>query len=232
MATAPPPRLIAGSRTRTRKCSWPAARLPRRPLRGPAARSSGSGDSTSTSLARDRMREASRCACRNWRVEAEVALRAVLRIPGDGKLDRREMDADLVRPAGLEPDVEERMRREESRRPRSASPPRAARPCRASVCVAIAAVAADGRVDPSGARTRVGRERARGTGARPRADESPPEARDTRPPSARRRGAPTCRGRVDGRSRGARDRRRRVAPSVEQLGQRAFPSTSPRQGAR
>jgi hypothetical protein len=31
-------------------------------------------------------------------LEAEVALHAVGRIPGDGEIDRREMDPDLMRP--------------------------------------------------------------------------------------------------------------------------------------
>src|SRR5919204_834251 len=45
--------------------------------------------------------------------EAELAWPAVHRIAGDGEIDRREMDADLVRPARLEPHVEQRMSREE-----------------------------------------------------------------------------------------------------------------------
>src|SRR5213075_1101494 len=35
------------------------------------------------------------------------------RVAGHGKVDRREMDADLMRPAGLEPDAQERVALEE-----------------------------------------------------------------------------------------------------------------------
>ena len=46
-------------------------------------------------------------------LEAELACDPVHRIAGDGEVDRREMDADLVRPAGLEPDAQERVALEE-----------------------------------------------------------------------------------------------------------------------
>ena len=46
-------------------------------------------------------------------LQAEVAGGAVHGIPGDRKVDRSQMDADLVRPAGLELDAEERMAVEE-----------------------------------------------------------------------------------------------------------------------
>jgi hypothetical protein len=42
-------------------------------------------------------------------VEAEVAGDPVHRVARDGKADRGEMDADLVRPPGLEPGMEERV---------------------------------------------------------------------------------------------------------------------------
>src|SRR5688572_389929 len=42
-------------------------------------------------------------------LEPQVALRAVLRIARHGQVDRREVHADLVRAAGLEPDVEQRV---------------------------------------------------------------------------------------------------------------------------
>src|SRR5204863_9691103 len=38
---------------------------------------------------------------------------SVDRVAGHGKVDRREMDADLMRPAGLEPDAQERVALEE-----------------------------------------------------------------------------------------------------------------------
>jgi hypothetical protein len=43
----------------------------------------------------------------------QVSRDAVDRVTGDGKVDGGEMDADLVRPAGLEPDAEERVGRQE-----------------------------------------------------------------------------------------------------------------------
>ena len=44
-------------------------------------------------------------------LEPQIAFDAVQRVPGDRKVDRGEMHADLVRAAGLEPDVEERVAR-------------------------------------------------------------------------------------------------------------------------
>src|SRR6185312_9031175 len=41
--------------------------------------------------------------------ETEIALHAVQRIAGHGKLDRGEVNADLVRAARLEPDIEKRV---------------------------------------------------------------------------------------------------------------------------
>ena len=46
-------------------------------------------------------------------LEAQIALHAVLRIAGDRKVDRGEVDADLVGAPGLEPDIEERVRGEQ-----------------------------------------------------------------------------------------------------------------------
>ena len=52
-------------------------------------------------------------------LEPEVVGDAVDRVAADGKPDRLEMDADLVRPARLEPDVEERVVRASSLAPRT-----------------------------------------------------------------------------------------------------------------
>ena len=140
------------------------------------ARSSGSGDSTSTSAAGDRMREAQPVRVQELPVQAEVALHAVGRIPGDRKVDRGEVDADLVRPTGLEPDVEEGMLGKGLDDLEPGHRLAAARPCRAS--------AWSGRGDRDRWRRRCARcasaaalARARGTGARPRDDVSRPEAR-------------------------------------------------------
>ena len=80
-------------------------------------------------------------------LEPEVAGDAVDGIAADRKPDRLEMDADLVRPAGLEPDVEERV---VAHRLLHLEPGhRLARRRRVErVAGAVAAVAADRRLDP------------------------------------------------------------------------------------
>ena len=87
-------------------------------------------------------------------LEAEVVGDAVDGVAADGKPDRLEMDADLVRPAGLEPDVEERVvaHRLLDVEPRH----RLARGRRVErVPRAVAAVAADRRLDPPRRRLRL-----------------------------------------------------------------------------
>ena len=87
-------------------------------------------------------------------LEAEVVGDAVDGVAADGKPDRLEMHADLVRPAGLEPDVEERVvaHRLLHVEPRH----RLARRRRVErVARAIAAVAADRRLDPPRRRLRL-----------------------------------------------------------------------------
>src|SRR4051812_12169455 len=46
-------------------------------------------------------------------LQAEVSPDAVRRVAGDRQVDRGEVDADLMRAAGLEPDAQERMSRQE-----------------------------------------------------------------------------------------------------------------------
>ena len=85
--------------------------------------------------------------------EVELACAAVERITGDREADRLEMDADLMRAPGLEPDVEEGVPREQlddvemrhgvARRVRVERVPER-----------IVAVAADRRLDPSAPRAR------------------------------------------------------------------------------
>ncbi len=58
---------------------------------------------------RDRMLEPQPVRVEELPLEAEVVGDAVDRVAADGKPDRLEMDADLVRPARLEPNVEERV---------------------------------------------------------------------------------------------------------------------------
>src|SRR5204863_109907 len=60
-------------------------------------------------LARDRVREREPRGVEELALEAEVAGTAVHRIARDREADRLEMDADLVRAAGLERDAEERV---------------------------------------------------------------------------------------------------------------------------
>ena len=86
-------------------------------------------------------------------LEAQVAGDAVDGVAADRKLDRLQMDADLVRPPRLEPHLEERARPDEllhleprDRVPRRLGVERAAR--------TVAAVTADRRLDPPGSGTR------------------------------------------------------------------------------
>ena len=91
------------------------ARRSRRARSSAAARSGGSGDSRLDPLAREGMVERERGGVQELPLEAEVAGDAVDGVAADRQLDRREVDADLVRPARLEPHVEQRARAEQLR---------------------------------------------------------------------------------------------------------------------
>ena len=83
-------------------------------------------------------------------LEPEVARDAVDRVAGDRKLDGLEVDADLVGPPRLEPDVEERVRRQElDDLEERHGVPRGGRIER--VAGAVGAIAPDRRLDPPGA---------------------------------------------------------------------------------
>lgn len=85
--------------------------------------------------------------------EAQVARSAVGRIAGDGQVDRREVNADLMRPPGLEPSAEKRVPGEElDELERGHGFPGRGRVER--VARGVAAIAADGRFDPPGTRAR------------------------------------------------------------------------------
>ena len=60
---------------------------------------------------RDRMLEHESPCVKELPLQAEVAGGSVDRVSAHGEPDRLEVDADLVRPAGLEPHVEERVAR-------------------------------------------------------------------------------------------------------------------------
>src|SRR5919106_5615335 len=101
-----------------------------------------------------RVREAEPVRVQELSLEAEIALRPVLRVAGDGEVDCGEMDADLVRAAGLEAHVEEGVPRERlghlemrHRLARLRGVERAPR--------GVAAVAADRRVDAAGTGPRM-----------------------------------------------------------------------------
>src|ERR1051326_2054117 len=64
-------------------------------------------------LAGERMREREPGGVQELAAEAEVALDAVDRVAGDRELDRRQVDANLMRPPGLEPDAEKRVLRQQ-----------------------------------------------------------------------------------------------------------------------
>ena len=181
-------------------------------------------------LAGERMREGEPPGVQE--LAPELLVRdAVDRVADDRQLDRRQVDADLVRPAGLEADASERVPGSSSldlevrdRLARRVGVERMAR--------RVAAVAADRRLDPPAPRARpaadegeVARARARAAGPAPAAGRAPP-------PSARRRAGPTCRGRAGGRCPAARrPRRRRSAPS-EAVDERAGRVARRRDGRR
>src|SRR5919204_257306 len=105
-------------------------------------------------LARDPLLEREPCRVQELALEAELLRTSIDRIAGERKIDRREMDTDLVRPSRLEPYVQERMPREELHELE----------VRHSVarCVGvervtkrIAPVASDRRLDPPAPRTRA-----------------------------------------------------------------------------
>ena len=69
--------------------------------------------------ARERVREAQPSRVQKLALEAEIAGSPVDGIAADGQVDRLEVDADLVRAAGLEPDVEQSVMRASARAPRT-----------------------------------------------------------------------------------------------------------------
>ncbi len=75
------------------------------------ARSSGSAEVTSTSPPVTGCLNRRRCACRNWRSSPRSPLDTVQGIARYGKVDRGQVDPDLVCPPRLQRDVEERMLR-------------------------------------------------------------------------------------------------------------------------
>ena len=131
----------------------PACRLSGAARASAATRSAGSSERDVDLGQRQRMREREPPRVQELALEAEVARDAVDGIAADRQADRLEMDADLVRPARLEPDVEERVVRASS--PHLEPRDRFARRRGVErVARAIAAVAADRRLDPSGCRLR------------------------------------------------------------------------------
>ena len=158
---APPPVRPAGTVTRSLDSSrCPAIGRDRRPARAEAATRPRSGSPVNGCS------NASRAACRNWRPRRLVR-NAVDRVADDRQVDRGQVHADLVRPARLEPHVQQRVSRRAARRPRSGSPPRAACRCRAT---GASDRPGRGRSAPRSvpARSAAGRGRAPGSGARPR----------------------------------------------------------------
>ena len=169
-----------------------------------------SGDSTSTLRPRDRMREARAGARAGTGARARGRpSRRRCASPDDRKVDRREVDADLVRPAGLEPHVEQRVLGQHldelEQRDRVARLVRVERPPRR-----VAAVAADRGVDPPRARARRPRTSARYRRSTSRVPDRLLERGERLAPCARRRAGPTCRGRAGARSPDGRDRRLRL----------------------
>ena len=116
-------------------------------------RSGGSGDREVELRAGERVLEAEPVGMQELALEAQVAGDAVDGIAADGKPDRLQMDADLVRPPRLEPHLEERARPDEllHLEPRDRVPGRLGveRTARS-----VAAVTADRRLDPAGSGTR------------------------------------------------------------------------------
>src|SRR3954470_14168358 len=102
-------------------------------------------------MPRERVRERETRSVEELAMEAEVAALPVQRVAGDREIDGAEVDADLVRPPGLEPHTEERVARQEldqlevrhrlARRGRIERMPRR-----------VVTVAADRRVDRAAAR--------------------------------------------------------------------------------
>src|SRR3954470_18274202 len=105
-------------------------------------------------MPRERVREREARRVEELAIEAEVAALSVQGIARDGQVDRAEVDADLVRPPGLEPHTEERVARQEldhlevrhrlARRRRVERMPRR-----------VVTVAADRRIDRAAARARA-----------------------------------------------------------------------------
>ncbi len=118
-----------------------------------SARSSGSGEVRSSSAPGERVREAEPVRVQELPGEPEVARDAVDGVAADRQLDRLEVDAYLVRATGLQARLEERARADRLDQ---------LEPCDGvagrlrveRVARAVAPAAADGSVDPPGARPR------------------------------------------------------------------------------
>ena len=173
----------------------------------------------SISAARGGVREAQASGVQELALEAEQACRAVVGVADDGMADRLEVDADLVRAAGLQADgssvVAGSASIELEVRARLAGLVGVGRHQRAN-----ATVAADRRVDRAGARRRAPLDQRAVLAGDLAALQLRYAARGALPRSARRRAAPTCRGRGGGRSR--RGRPRRPRPAGQRLGERAL----------
>ena len=113
--------VAAGSRGRRARQDRPARN---------AARSGGSSETVSIRSPLNGCGNASAVACRNCRSSARLA-DAVGRVAGDRQVDRREVDADLVHPARLEPHAQQRVLGAELLDLEVRRPRRAASRCRA-----------------------------------------------------------------------------------------------------
>ena len=151
------------------------------------------------------MLEHERVRMQELALELEVAAGPVERVAGDRKLERLEMDPDLVRPARLEP-ISSRVR--SPSRSRTSNQVTASRGVSVSIDrrVRSAAVTADRGVDLPRARLRCSPYEREVAPLDPALADRAPRALRRPPPSGRREGGPRCLGRAGGRSPVARDR--------------------------
>ena len=202
-----------------------------RALSSAAARSGGSGDETSTSSPVTGCVNASRVAWRNCRSSPSTPGLPVGRVARDRQVDRLEVDADLMRPPRLEPHAQQRVAVEQllelevrDRRARRVGVER--------VPHAVAAVAADRRVDRPAPRARLADDEREVL-----AHELAPAHEPLQLPRAPRASAPrpsarTCRGRGGGRSPAALLLPARGAGERERVRERAARVARRRDGRR
>ena len=183
-------------------------------------------------LARHRMGEGEPRCVKELALETQIARPAVGWVARDGEVDRREMDADLVRPPRLERHPQKRVARQQLD-DLEVRDGLARRVCVERVPLRVVAVPADRRFDRPAMETRAARDEREILASRPLEPSPSPGVGGGPRASAPRRAGRTCRDRDDGRSpaaRGPRHPRRRTRAGRARASRLRVPVRDARRG--